>query len=214
MLKLLLIENQKIISAGINSLLHSHFNGMQVDIISGVDHLNDAPHVGPNLVLLGCGHNVHATQIQIAKILSCYPQIPLVLCDQSRGYTDAPGYFRKGISGYLSIGSEADLLADCIRTVLKGHKFMSVCGLLKVMGRNEPELISTPPRAIGVFGKLTKREREIALHISKGTRTGELAKTLHLSCSTISTFKANIFRKLNMTNVVELNRAVVNTIRT
>jgi two-component system invasion response regulator UvrY len=210
MLKLLLVENQKIIYGGIDFLLRSYFKRLQLDVISGGDRLDYPRRSRPSVILLGCGQgsSVDATCLQIGKVLSSYPKVPLVIYNYSSDYTTVTRYFKEGVSGYLSIDSESDQLVDCIQTVLKGYKYISVEMLLHVIGRVESDPLVAPAKTTSLFDKLSRREREIAGYISNGARTVELAKILHVRPSTISTVKANILRKLNVKNVVELSRAV------
>ena len=51
---------------------------------------------------------------------------------------------------------------------------------------------------------LTNREREIAVQISKGYTTRDIAGNLHLSIHTVQTHRKNIFRKLEVHSTAEL----------
>lgn len=53
-------------------------------------------------------------------------------------------------------------------------------------------------------GTLSGREIEIADLISRGMETKEIAKLLNVSWHTIHKHKANIFRKLEVSNVAEM----------
>ena len=51
---------------------------------------------------------------------------------------------------------------------------------------------------------LTARESEIMQFLLKGHRTVEIARELKLAVSTISTVKNNIYRKMKVSNIVDL----------
>jgi DNA-binding NarL/FixJ family response regulator len=58
------------------------------------------------------------------------------------------------------------------------------------------------------FDNLTFRELEIMNHLVGGKNVKEIAEMLFLHISTISTHKAKIMLKLDVTNVVELTKKV------
>lgn len=210
MRKLLLIESHSIICAGIEFLLRNHLSGFKLEVISGVDHLNNDISARPGVILLGCNRDglVELECSQIKKITNRYPNVPLVLYNYNTDYASVLRYFKAGASGYLSIDSEGDLLADCLDTVMKGHKYISVQGLLNTLDLIENTGTTGQQLHRRTFGNLTKREHFIAGYISRGMRTTELARMMHLQPSTISTVKATILRKLNLNNVIELGAAI------
>lgn len=55
-----------------------------------------------------------------------------------------------------------------------------------------------------IFKNLTERELEIFLMILNGMKTTEIAKSLTLKSNTISTFKKNIFFKVNVSSDFQL----------
>lgn len=66
---------------------------------------------------------------------------------------------------------------------------------------------STPPPS--PLELLSKRERQIAVLISRGLEGKEIAASLKLSEHTIAHHRKNIFRKLGVRNAPEMTRKVV-----
>jgi DNA-binding NarL/FixJ family response regulator len=60
------------------------------------------------------------------------------------------------------------------------------------------------PKSIGGLHILTSREKQIAQLLSEGNQTKEVATKLFLSELTVKTHRQNIFKKLNVRNVVEM----------
>lgn len=56
------------------------------------------------------------------------------------------------------------------------------------------------------YDKLTKREKEIIKILVKGNSNMQIAETLNISEYTIKTHRQNIYRKLQISNIVELVR--------
>lgn len=102
-----------------------------------------------------------------------------------------------GASGYLTKGSPAEELLKAIREVADGKRYIGndvaqQLALATMDGERPP------------FEKLSARELEIAIMFAKGLRANEIARRLHLSEKTIATYKARLFEKLDIDNVVAL----------
>jgi DNA-binding NarL/FixJ family response regulator len=57
--------------------------------------------------------------------------------------------------------------------------------------------------------RLSTREIEILLMIGAGKTVGEIARELHLSVKTISTYRTRILQKMNLRNNAEIMRYVL-----
>jgi HD-GYP domain-containing protein (c-di-GMP phosphodiesterase class II) len=66
-----------------------------------------------------------------------------------------------------------------------------------------PELVASPARAVAQNSRLSEREIEVLLAISRGASNKEIARELALSPSTVGTHVENIFRKLDCSTRVE-----------
>jgi len=63
-------------------------------------------------------------------------------------------------------------------------------------------------RSGNFYKKLSTREIEVLKLISSGRKNKEIAKELNINEKTVSTYKARLMKKLNVTNIVDLiNRA-------
>jgi len=60
-------------------------------------------------------------------------------------------------------------------------------------------------------GLLTTREREILNHIWMGYTNKEMAPRLRISVKTIAAHRANIMRKMRVTNIAELLRTTIHS---
>jgi DNA-binding NarL/FixJ family response regulator len=52
--------------------------------------------------------------------------------------------------------------------------------------------------------KLSPREKQVAIFITEGLCTKEIAKKLNVKANTVSTFKKNLFKKLEVESIVGL----------
>ena len=105
---------------------------------------------------------------------------------------------KTGASGYLSKDSAGDELANAIRTVLSGRKYITPSLTEQLVTYIEnPD--NKPPHEL-----LSDREYQTLLLMAKGKTTSEIAEELSLSVPTISTFRARILEKMKMKTNAEL----------
>jgi DNA-binding NarL/FixJ family response regulator len=111
---------------------------------------------------------------------------------------------KAGATGYLTKESATAQLVAAIRKVAAGGAFISPAVAeqfaLGAMARGDG-----PPHAA-----LSDREYQVFEMLVAGRSVGEIAGRLNLSVKTVSTHKARIMQKMNMTNQAELVRYAVN----
>ena len=113
---------------------------------------------------------------------------------------------RAGALGYVMKREDSKTILEAIRTVVKGELFVSQSVrdqmLREFVDRKAPE--SWVP-----MGHLTDRELEVLELIGQGRTTGQIAKQLHISTSTVETHRVHLKEKLHVKNVPELMRVAV-----
>ena len=62
--------------------------------------------------------------------------------------------------------------------------------------------------ARALLGRLTDREREVAIAVSEGLTNSEIAASLHMGVATVKTHIGSLFAKLEVTNRVQVARYV------
>lgn len=102
-----------------------------------------------------------------------------------------------GASGYLTKGCPADELVKAVRKVADGQRYLG--------GDIAQQLaLSTMAGDASPFEDLSARELEVAMMLAQGRAAKHIATRLHLSEKTIATYKARLFEKLGIDNVVAL----------
>lgn len=114
---------------------------------------------------------------------------------------------RKTISAAINIGADGYMLKDsvgteivnAIRTVHKGEKYIDK-SLVSILFS---DVKIKDKKAPNVLDKLSKREVEVLVKISKGLSNKEIGEELYLSEKTIKNYATNIFRKINVEDRVK-----------
>ena len=108
---------------------------------------------------------------------------------------------KAGASGYLTKDSAAAQLLGAIRKIAAGGVQISETAAAQLIG--EGGAGDTPHLA------LSDREYEVLRQIVAGRSVTEIADGLHLSVKTVSTHKARILEKLDLTGTAELVRYAI-----
>jgi len=110
-----------------------------------------------------------------------------------------------GANGYVSKTSSFEEMSNAIQTVANGQRYISddIKELITAQMIN-PELQS----AAAKINQLTKREMQIVDMLKEGLSSKEIAERLLISNRTVEVHRYNIFRKLDVTNIVSLIKLV------
>lgn len=142
---------------------------------------------------------IKATEI----IKTQHPQIKIIMLTV---YDDDDYIFRSikaGANGYLLKEIDAEKLYNSIHEVLNDGAPMTPSIALKTLNllRN-PTFESSIEEDIEEI-KLSKRETEILVQLSKGLKYNEIAENLYISPSTVRKHIENIYKKLQVHNKIE-----------
>lgn len=109
-----------------------------------------------------------------------------------------------GADGFVNKTAPFDEVANAIKTVINGRKYLSQEMLYQLSFEKSGKKKESIP-----FNTLSEREFEIMWLLLDGKTVTQIAELLHLQRSTISTHKIKIFEKLNITNLFELNQMAI-----
>jgi len=105
---------------------------------------------------------------------------------------------KAGASGYLTKTVSTQTIKDAIIKVYNGGIYISN-DLAQRLAFNER---SNKPNKL--YKKLSMREVEVLKLLCSGRRNKEISKELEINEKTVSTYKARLMKKLNVTNLVDL----------
>lgn len=139
----------------------------------------------------------------LKNIFSLQPQLKVLILSMSSEEIYARKYLQLGVMGFINKEADTTEIRKAIVTVLNNRKYMSPV-LQEIMSREAGN--GTPGNSL--FENLSIRELEVMTHLVEGKHVSEIADTLSIHISTVSTHKANILQKLKVSNVIELTRIV------
>jgi two-component system invasion response regulator UvrY len=103
-----------------------------------------------------------------------------------------------GAMGYLTKESGPEEMAQAIRKVVKGEKYLSA-EVAQKMAIGSLQAAQDSP-----FDLLSEREMQVMLMVTRGLAVQDIAERLFLSSKTINGYRYRMFEKLGIKNDVEL----------
>jgi len=203
-MRLLIADDHGIVRGGLRLLLDRQPD-MEVvaEASDGVEAVQVALRERPDICVLDVSMPRMTGLQATVEIKTHAPGIAVLLLSM---YDDERYLFealQAGAAGYI-LKQEADTaLVDAVRAVARGEPFMTNAAEQSLL-REWMADDSTGP-----VEPLTLREREVLKLIAEAYTNKAIAETLHLAEKTVESHRANLMRKLEMRDRVELVRYAI-----
>ncbi|MGC3836438.1 two-component system response regulator NarL [Moritella viscosa] len=195
---ILVVDDHPLMRKGIVQLLtlEEKFNVIG-EASDGVEAITLAKQHEPDLVLLDLNMKGMSGLDTLKALRSEELSSRVVILTVSDNKQDVIKLINAGADGYLLKDSEPDLLLEQLQDVLSGQQALSesLLGYLDCLheDNNFEEKLA----------KLTKRENQILLEISKGYSNKHIASNLHISEGTVKVHVKSLLKKLEASSRVE-----------
>ena len=209
MIKVLICDDQEIVSEGLNRIL-GHAGDIEVigTASNGEEALEQVKRQLPDVVLMDLKmplmNGIQATR----KIKEKWPQVQVLVLttfDEDEWLFDA---IRSGASGYLLKDLPREELFRAIRGTAAGQNFLDPMVAGKIMqnvAQNAADVVQP-----SVHISLSEREQEVLDLMAEGLSNADIAGRLYLSEGTVRNYSSSIFNKLS---VSDRTQAVVVALR-
>ncbi len=128
------------------------------------------------------------------------PSLPVIVLSMYPEDQYGVRMFKAGADGYLNKASAPEELVRAIRKVVAGGHYVSA-----VLGEKLAVNLKTDSQK-PAHELLSDREYEVLRLMASGNTVSEIADTLHLSVTTVSTYRARLLEKMRLKNNAELIR--------
>ncbi len=197
----LIIDDQQIVRMGLCALVKDEIpSAIICEAENASEAMQQLKENSFGLILMDLKIEGNTRLSLIEQILSYTPQakILVITCNAENIY--ALRCLQVGVYGYIQKTAHTVEIQTAIRNVFAGRKHMSQA-VIELLANFVKLKIKVNP-----FGKLSKRELEVADMLLKGKASNEIGEIMNLQPSTISTYKTRILKKLNVQNVIELSK--------
>ena len=195
--KTVIVDDHPIVISGIASLL-ADFETVEVvgKLQSGVTLLEYIEANEVDLILIDIFLPVISGTDLCKTIKQKYPKMIIIGMSSQSERSLVMQFIQNGGNGYILKSASFDEFKNCIRKAIEGEIVFS----------DEVRMIITQPQSedLDRIPSLSRREKDIALLLSKGKSTQEIADELFLSFLTVQTHRRNILQKYKTKNVAEL----------
>jgi two-component system invasion response regulator UvrY len=128
------------------------------------------------------------------------PKLPVLVLSMHPENQYAKRVLRTGAAGYMNKETAPKELVKAVRKVLGGGRYVSAALAEKLAADLSADAARLPHE------RLSDREFEVLRMIASGKTASQIAEELHLSVTTVSTYRARILEKMGMTNNAEIMR--------
>lgn len=163
----------------------------------------------PDLVILDL-FLLHVHGLEVTKLIkTSYPSVKILIITRE---SDIEFFFHAlyyGVDGYLLEDDAEATLLSAIEMITKGKYYVSPSIIYRLPDINMKDYINRHGFFSPLSYRLSGREKEILILISKGNSNQEIASVLNLSVRTIHNHRARIMKKLHCRHSTDLIRYAI-----
>lgn len=136
----------------------------------------------------------------ITRIRAHLPQLPILVLSMRNEAQIARGALKAGATGYLTKDNEPEVLIAAIRKTASGVRYIDPMLVEQIVFDTDK------PAYRHAHERLSKREFHILNLLVRGKTVNDIADELAISNKTVSTHKARLMQKMNITSNADLVR--------
>ncbi len=202
MKKIIVAEDHSLIALGIIDLVKSQYPDASVSVVTTFCELIDTIKETKfdTLILNTCilgGNNFEMVQ----TIKNTNDHLPILIYTNRDNSSYAIPYLRAGAGGYLSKGASPDEFKVAIKSMIETGRYISE----QTTNLTIDLLLNNSNAKNEISSILNNKEIEVAELLIKGFSNKQISENLQLSPPSISNYKAKIFSKLGVNNIIDLN---------
>ncbi|MCQ8895072.1 response regulator transcription factor [Limnobacter humi] len=196
---ILIVDDHTIIRKGLIQILHElDTRHVCLEASDGVQAIRILREQRTDVVLLDVALGERDGFDVLRSIRSEFPKLGVIVLSVYPESQFATRAIRSGANAYLNKGCSPQELGQAVSLAAQGQVYLTplAAGLLAQTLRQPAD---QPRHAV-----LSNREMQVLRMLSKGESVQHIAQSLCLSSNTVSTYRARVFDKLQLKNLVEL----------
>jgi two-component system, NarL family, invasion response regulator UvrY len=194
---ILLADDHVIIRRGMKVLMDNFFKREQIIEADSTQQILRALQEKP------VTHMILDMQLQDANVIeilpqlrSLHPNIPVLIYTMSSEDLFGSRMLQMGATGFLSKQSDEQEVVKALDLFFRGRPYVS---------NHLQEIMSDSKQKNGnPLLSLSEREMSVLHRLLKGETVKEISNQLDLKATTVATYKARIFEKLSVSNIMDL----------
>ena len=201
LVKILVIDDHEVVRLGVKQILEKNFLLVQVgEADSGQKGIAAVRQEPWDLAIVDISLPDQSGLELLCELHSTAPGLPLMVLSLHPEEQYAVRAFRAGAMAYLTKQTAPEELARAVKQVLTGRRYVTTS-----LGERMAGSLSKNPSG-PVHHTLSERELEVLILLAQGQSVKKIAQSLTLSIKTVSTYRARLLDKLQLTTTAELIR--------
>jgi len=204
-IRLLLIEDNRLLRDGINSILKPH-KDIHIIAASGdaKSTLLKIKELKPNIVLLDLGlrsqNSLHVVEI----VKKDFPLAKIIIMDLAPVQADILQFVKAGANGFILKDASLKDFLITIRSVSEGATVLPPLLIDSLFSQIVDHAVREGKTKIKEAVRMTKREREVIGLLGDGMSNKEIGQKIHVSTYTVKSHIHNIMEKLALHTRLEI----------
>jgi two-component system invasion response regulator UvrY len=200
-LKILVIDDHEVVRLGVKQILEMNFLYVEVgEADTSQKGMAAVQRESWDLAIVDISLPDQSGLELLCELHNSFPKLPLMVLSLHAEEQYAVRAFRAGAMAYLTKQAASDELARAVKQVLTGRMYVTASVGEYIAGN----LIQNPARS--GHHALSERELEVLILLAEGHSVRHIAQSLALSMKTVSTYRARLLDKLQLTTTAELIR--------
>ena len=201
MIRILIADDHAIVRQGLRQIVMSD-NQMTIvgEAANGNELLNMIRKTPADVVILDISMPGRNGLETLKDLKQDYPSVPVIILSMHPEDQYAVRVFKAGAAGYMNKETAPEELVTAIKKVYRGGKYISP-QLAELLAFHIGGSQHDEPHKL-----LSDRELEVFYSLAAGKTVSQISEELNLSVKTISTYRARIMEKMDMTTNAQLIR--------
>jgi len=204
MLRILIADDHTVVRKGLRQILLDEFPAAEIEeVADGSELVKKVMSAKWDVVVSDLSMPGRSGLDALQQIKLTHPDLPVLILSIHPEEQYALRALKSGASGYLSKDTAPDELVKAVQKVLLGKKYISQAIAEKLANNfsSDVSLLS--------HENLSDREFDVMKFLANGKSVSEIADTLSLSVTTVSTYRARIMSKMNLKSNSDLTKYAI-----
>jgi len=199
MIRVAIVDDHAIVRSGLRQYLSEHVDlRVTGEASNGKDALTLARSGDVDVMLMDISMPDQGGIEALKAIKLRFPEMPVLILSGFPEAHYATTLLRQGASGYLNKECDPEEIANAIRTVARGRKYISPA-VAELLADGLAGGLERPAHEM-----LSERELQVFLRLAKGETIGHMAEEMFLSVKTVSTYRTRVLEKLKLASNSDL----------
>jgi DNA-binding NarL/FixJ family response regulator len=206
--KIMIADDHFLIRAGVKQMITQLENvALVAEAVSGKQALDLFDEHKPDVLLLDISLP-DMTGIEITqRIMAEHPGAKIIILSMHNDGEYISKCIELGVKGYVIKNESGDELQYAVKSVLAGKEYFSREVQDVIFRKYTSAVIKKATKEVDKV-TLTNRERDILQLLAEGLTSNQIADRLFISTRTVETHRANLMKKLDAKNSIELLKKV------